>query len=170
MRYNNTLLLGLIIPACINLPAQADTSKAESDLLSGIAKDGMLEVKLGKLAEEKAADAGVKSFAAHMVRDHSQANDKLANAAAKDHVTLPSGLSSDQQRMFDSLAKLSGADFDKKYVAEMVAGHDKAVSAIRKEKETGTGNSKAWAIETLPTVEEHRKEAVSLSSKVGRPI
>ncbi|HEY9757601.1 MAG TPA: DUF4142 domain-containing protein [Oculatellaceae cyanobacterium] len=170
MRYSNTFLLGLIISACINLPVQADTSKTETDLLSDIAKDGMLEVKLGKLAEEKASDAGVKSFAAHMVKDHSQANDKLIAAAAKDHVTLPANISADQQRTFDSLAKLSGNEFDKKYVTEMVAGHDKAVSAIRKEKDTGSGNSKTWAVETLPTVEEHRKEAVSLNAKIGHSI
>ena len=171
MRLQSILAVGLVSAVLQLIPAiaaYADTSKAESALLSDIAKDGMLEVKLGEIAEPKATAADVKAFAKHMVADHSKANTKLKAAADKDHVTLPAAVSADQQSKADALSKLSGAAFDKKYMAEMVAGHEKAVQAIKKESETGTGNSKAWAAETLPTIEEHKKEAVSINAKLAK--
>ena len=58
--------------------------------------------------------------------------------------------------MHDRLAKLSGAEFDRAYVREMVAGHKKAVDAFTMESTSGKDNDvKAWATKTLPTVREH---------------
>jgi putative membrane protein len=171
MKLQSVLAIGLISTVVQLIPADtayAAASKAEVDLLSDIAKDGMLEVKLGEMAEAKATAANVQGFAKHMVADHSKANTKLKAAADKDHVTIPAAVSADQQSKADALSKLSGAAFDKKYMAEMVAGHEKACQAVKKESETGTGNSKVWAAETLPTIEEHKKEALSIDAKLAK--
>src|SRR5688500_10510113 len=45
------------------------------------ATGGMLEVELGKLAEQNAQNDQVKQFGARMVRDHGAANNELAMVA-----------------------------------------------------------------------------------------
>jgi putative membrane protein len=45
---------------------------------------GLKEVHLGKVALQKSQDADIKSFAKHMVRDHSSANKKLMKIAEKE--------------------------------------------------------------------------------------
>ena len=87
----------------------------------------MAEVALAKLAQEKASNADVKSFAAKLEKDHSQANDDLKEVASKKNITLASAPSKSHQALHDKLAKLSGAEFDKAYVAAMLESHQKGV-------------------------------------------
>lgn len=141
--------------------------KEETDLLNNIARDGMLEVQLGKLAEKRGTSAEVLKFGKHMVTDHSKANDELKQAAAKENVTLPADISPEQKQKKDKLAELKGAEFDRKYMEEMVAGHKKAIEAIRKETEIGTGATKGWAEKTLPVIEEHKKEADKIDGEIA---
>src|SRR5215210_6972484 len=50
-----------------------DSIKAGSDFLVKAASGGMMEVELGRMAEQKASNAEVKAFGSRMVKDHSQA-------------------------------------------------------------------------------------------------
>ncbi|HEY9772759.1 MAG TPA: DUF4142 domain-containing protein [Planktothrix sp.] len=159
--------IALSAASCMFIKAQsANTPEAEIELLSNIAKDGMLEVDLGKIAEKQAKSPAVQKFAKHMVTDHSNANDMLKAAAEKDKVALPIDISKKQKEKKDALAALSGAEFDKKYMETMVAGHKQAVAAVTKEKDTGSGACQTWAKETLPTIEEHMKEANQIEAQL----
>jgi putative membrane protein len=144
-----------------------EVAQEEQKRVSHIAQDGMAECKLGKLAESKAKHADVKAFAKHMVTDHGKANDELKSAAKEAGVKLPDDCSAEQKSAYEALDKLSGEAFDRKYMDEMVKGHEKAVDAIGKESSDGTGSLKAWADKTLPTIKEHKKEADDLNTKVS---
>ena len=50
----------------------------------------MMEVAMGKLAEEKGQSDDVKSFGKRMVADHSKANDELKSIAQQKGIKLPS--------------------------------------------------------------------------------
>jgi putative membrane protein len=133
-----------------------------------VAKDGMAEVELGKLASEKATSDDVKKFAQRMVTDHGKANDELKTLAQNKSITLPSDLDPKAKATHDRLAKLSGPAFERAYVQEMVAGHRKAVAAFKKESTSGQDPEvKAWATKTLPTIEEHFKMAQDIAKNVG---
>jgi len=120
------------------------------------AKNGMAEVELGKLAGEKASNAKVKAFGQRMVTDHGKAGDELKSLAATKQITLPTMPDPEHKAMHDRLAKLSGAEFDRAYVREMVVGHRKGVDSFTMESMSGKDNEvKAWAAKTLPTVREH---------------
>ncbi len=47
------------------------------------AKGGMMEVAMGKVAEQNGQSEDVKSFGKRMVTDHSKANDELKSIASK---------------------------------------------------------------------------------------
>src|SRR3982074_3504167 len=77
-----------------------------------VAKDGMAEVELGKLASEKATSDDVKKFAQRMVTDHGKANDELKTLAQNKSIMLPSDLDPKAKATHDRLAKLSGPAFE----------------------------------------------------------
>src|SRR5438132_527185 len=107
--------------------AKVDAGTGQSDDTNEFAvkaaNGGMLEVELGRMAGEKAASKDVKDFGAMMVKDHSKANEELKTIAATQNITLPSALGEDEQKHVNDMAKLSGAEFDKKYVSMMVDDH-----------------------------------------------
>jgi len=81
----------------------------------------------------------------------------LKALAASKQITLPASLDAKHQATRDRLAKLSGDAFDRAYITEMVAGHQKAVSDFTAESTSGTDSDvKAWAGTTLPTPRDSR--------------
>ena len=132
------------------------------------AKNGMAEVELGKLASEKASNAKVKAFGQRMVTDHGKAGDELKSLAATKQITLPTMPDPEHKAVHDRLAKLSGAEFDRAYVREMVAGHRKGVDSFTMESTSGKDNDvKAWATKTLPTVREHLRMIEEMDKEVA---
>lgn len=132
------------------------------------ANGGMLEVELGRLAEEKAASKDVKDFGAMMVKDHSKANEELKTIAATQNITLPSTLGEDEQKHVNEMAKLSGADFDKKYVSMMVDDHKEDIDEFKKAAEDEKTNPavKDFATKTLPTLQKHMDAINAIDKKM----
>jgi putative membrane protein len=103
-----------------------------------------------------------------MVDDHTKAGDELKSIAKTKNVMLPSTLDPKHQALHDRLMNLSGDAFDRAYMQAMVSGHKEVASALQKESKSGKDPEvKAWAAKTLPTVEEHLKEAESANKVVG---
>src|SRR4051812_39822143 len=133
------------------------------------AQGGLAEVKLGTLATQKASSPDVKQFGQQMVDDHSKANDELKQLASSKGITLPTDTDASHQAKYDRLSKLSGADFDKAYMKEMVSDHRTDVYEFRRESEHGSDpDVKAWAGKTLPTLEHHLQMAESTDAKVKK--
>src|SRR6202790_5650711 len=144
-------------------PAMGDAHFAKE-----AAQGGMAEVKLGQLAEEKGSSASVKSFGKRMVDDHSKAGDKLKEVASRESITLPSDISAKDQATYDRLSKLNGAAFDRAYAKAMVKDHETDVAAFQKEANAGKDDSlKGFASETLPTLQDHLKQAKEMMKSVG---
>jgi putative membrane protein len=121
------------------------------------ANGGMMEVELGRMAQEKGMSQDVKEFGSMMVADHSKANDELKTLATAKNITLPSTLGEEAQEDVNELAKLSGKEFDKKYVSMMVDDHKEDVDAFKKAAEDNSVDPdiKAFAAKTLPTLQQH---------------
>lgn len=93
---------------------------------------GLAEVELGKLAAEKGQSEEVKKFGQRMVDDHGKANDQLKHLAESKGVTLPTDLSAKDKATKARLEKLSGENFDRAYMNDMVQDHTKDVSEFKK--------------------------------------
>jgi len=131
------------------------------------AEGGLAEVKLGTLAKEKAESADVKNFGQQMVDDHSKANDELKPILTSKGISVPETLDAKHQATYDRLSKLSGAEFDRAYMKDMLADHKTDVSEFRKESEKGSDpDLKGFAAKTLPTLEHHLSMAQTTEAAV----
>jgi predicted outer membrane protein len=97
-----------------------------------------------------------------------QQNDRIGSmASGQDSGTAMKG-SADHQKMMNKMGKLSGADFDREYMKQQVADHDKAVSLFEKQSKNGKDSElRSFADRTLPTLKEHQQTARDLNSRVG---
>jgi putative membrane protein len=136
---------------------------SDATFAKAAAEGGFAEVNFGRLAEDKGTNQKVKDFGKRMVHDHSKAEDNLKSVVAKDDalgVSIPMQLNASDQATYDQLSKLSGSAFDRAYAQDMVKDHVNDVAAFRREANSGKDASvKSFAAETLPTLEDHLKQA-----------
>ena len=117
-------------------PALAEGVKLTDPQIAHIAYTaGVIDVAAGKQALSKGSNTEVKAFAENMVRDHEAVN-KLAldlvkklNVTPEDNDTSKT-LSKQAADKLAELGKLSGAAFDKAYIANEVAYHKAVDSAL----------------------------------------
>jgi len=147
------------------MSSPASSTSADAKFLKEAADGGMAEVELGQLASEKASSSDVKQFGQRMVEDHGKANNELKQLATEKHVDLPAEPSAKHKATKARLEKLSGDQFDKAYMADMLKDHKKDVAAFEKESSSATDpDIKSFATKTLPTLQAHLKQAQSLAS------
>jgi putative membrane protein len=149
---------------------QSSTSVSAVDrkFVSEVAGANLAEVQLGQLAAQKASDDTVKQFAQRMVKDHGAANDELKKIADQKGMTLPTAPDKRHQAKMDRLSKLSGADFDRAYMRDMVKDHGKDVKELQRRRDKTKGpDINAWVSKTLPTVRDHLKQAEEIAPTVG---
>jgi len=166
------ILLGM--PSVGMMSAQSNSSgtqmstSADTKFVKSAAEGGMAEVSLGKLAVEKASSEDVRKFGQRMVDDHSKANDQLKQLAAQKNITLPQALNAKDKATKASLEKLSGKQFDQAYMKDMVKDHKKDIGDFQQESSSGQDpDVKNFATQTLPTLQDHLKEAQSLTPQMS---
>ena len=140
----------------------------DSQFVTKAAQGGLAEVKLGELAQQKGSNQAVKDFGLQMVKDHSAANDELKSVASGKGVSVPDSMNAKDQATYDRLSKLSGAQFDRAYINDMVKDHVEDVAEFRKESQTGQDSDiKGFAGKTLPTLQHHLEMARDAQKKLG---
>ena len=140
-----------------------DSPTPEGAFILDAAKGGLAEIKMGKLAAEKASDPKVKEFGNKMVEDHQKANDELRQVANDKKVKWPDNLTDEQVATFKKLSELSGPEFDREYVQVMVEDHQKDVNEFRQEEErVQDPQLKQFVSRTLPVLQHHLEMAQKL--------
>src|SRR4029079_860706 len=80
--------------------------KDTKDFVMKAADGGMMEVELGKMAQQKAQSQRVKNYADMIVTDHTKANDELKSIAAS-RLSIPATVSAEHQKHIDMLKNKS---------------------------------------------------------------
>jgi putative membrane protein len=123
------------------------------------------EINAGKLAAQKAVRPDVKSFGQLMVADHSNTEQKLMQLAKSRGFQIPVEATGTPPPDLN-LAKVSGDNFDRLYIHNMVSGHRNTVAMFRNYALTGKNpDDKAFAQQTLPTLEEHLAAITAIDKK-----
>jgi putative membrane protein len=138
-------------------PAGKSSSLSAKDktFMHKAAKGGMMEVAMGRQAEQNGKSDDVKSFGKRMVTDHSKANDELKSIAAKKGVKLPSKEPSEKWSS------------DKAYMDMMVKDHEKDLAEFQEEAKEGSDpDVKKFAEDTAKVVQEHLDLAKETQGKL----
>jgi putative membrane protein len=118
-------------PATVGTGGASDTATQDAkDFIHHAAIVNMAEIDFGKLAADRAAAEEVKKFAQMMIDDHTASGDKLKALASDLKIEAPGQLDDKQRDQRDTLAKRSGADFDREYASAMVSGHKDLIDQL----------------------------------------
>ncbi len=161
---------GLLLSATVG-PAQAVAQQAmlatDSSFIQMAGSLGLLQVKLGKLAEKKGSSPVVRDFAKRMLTDYSKVNEELAAGAKQAAYPAPVMLRQHKQ-VLERFSSSGRSSFDKNYMAEMVNDHGEAVHLFQQESESGrVASLKQLASSLLPTVQQHQTLATETARSVG---
>jgi putative membrane protein len=147
---------------------QRDQITAEDqEFLTKAIQAGMAEVRLSQLAQEKAQDEQVRSFAERMVEDHTAANEQLMSLAESAGMTPPTEMDQQHQTMHEQLSQLSGEEFDRQYMQGQVQDHETAVELYSTEASQPSGPVDQLAEQLLPTLQEHLEMAQQISQSMS---
>ncbi|MDZ7964520.1 MAG: DUF4142 domain-containing protein [Nostoc sp. DedSLP03] len=142
---------------------QNNLSSADRQFITEAAQGGLAEVQLGQLASQRGTSDAVKQYGQRMVQDHTLANNQLKQLATQKGVTLPTTIGTKNQQVKQRLSKLSGTNFDRQYLNQMLQDHEKDVSLFQTEAEQGQdADVKTFAGQTLPILQDHLQEVRSL--------
>jgi putative membrane protein len=162
-------VLAMFLALSLTILAFGALSEDESSFIEKATKGGIAEVEASQLAANKATNQNVRDFAMMLVKDHTAANNMLADIAKSKGMQEPITVSDDQKAALQALQATDGARFDAAYMAQMVKSHEESVQLLKSEIESGQDPAtKAYAQEVLPTVEGHLRKAYELTGKEGK--
>jgi putative membrane protein len=161
----------LLISAGAGLSADTKTSNSklsheDSEFVTEAAQGGLMEVQLGKLAQDKASNERVKEFGKRMEQDHGRSNTELQKMASDKGIQLSTDLDKKHKSKVDKLA-LSGANFDRQYMQDMISDHKDDIKKFQRASDKGKdGDLKSFASQALPTLKEHLQMAENTSREI----
>ena len=146
-------------------PVKISAKDAECVMMFGAGNSG--EVRFAELALKNAQSQDVKDFAQKMITDHSKANDQLAQVAKDHNIDFPPAPPAAAVEMSKTLLDVKGAEFDKKYMGEVVTAHTNDLAAYKKAKgDVKDHLLKEYVDSTEPIVAEHLKMAKEIDAKL----
>jgi predicted outer membrane protein len=156
--------------------ATAATASAEDpgQFLMAAFQDGISEIQLSQLALQKSSNQRVRTFAQRMIDDHTQLNNAIQQQAQTNNISLPAQPSSDQQAQADRLATLSGAAFERAYMALNVTLHQTDLAAAKLQAQAlQQGSDDAVSLladASVPVIEVHLAVAEEISSALDPAV
>lgn len=134
----------------------------DAEFMMSAAHSDQNEIQLSKMALAKGVSGDAKTLANKMIADHTKSTANLKPIAAKAGVTLPADMDAEHKAMAPMMEKLSGKEFETKYLAQMVTDHQKTANTLAAHKTMTKNNAlTGWIDTTLPVVVEH----LNMSSK-----
>jgi putative membrane protein len=188
--FSIVVAVGLVLTSHgLTLEGGAQPRRTDARLLIGdMTVAGLADVQLGQLASERAQSPAVKAFGRMMVKDHSETNAELAKLAAQMKIEPPMEVPKKHAEMANRLSGLSGAEFDRAYLATVVEGHQDIANRLRmwtmdsrplgpppagepKGEDAARGGRDeealtTWSTKALPIVEKHLERASNLQKKL----
>ena len=164
---------GLLLSATMGAaPATAQQVSLTSDsvFILKAGSIGLLQAKLGKLAEQKGSSVAVVAFGKRMTADYSRANEELAEAAKQAAYPAPV-LLREHKQIADRFNRMGRSSFDKAYMEEVAKNHSEAVRLFRTESENGRVTSlKQLASKMLPGLQQRLSLAAETGTSVGADV
>jgi putative membrane protein len=162
----NSLLLPL--PGKLSvMPSGSSSGMDSTKFLAQAMQDSLAEIETCELALQKTSNDDIKAFSQHMIDQHSQMGREIEQLAGKKNATLPKDVSSEQKSTFEELSKLSGEEFDKKFLDHNVKDHEKDIRIFREQAEQANDSDiKAFAEKGVQQLSQHLNMAKEVERKL----
>jgi putative membrane protein len=155
---------------------EAEQEKLKQDLMANYTDAAFVrvasmanadEIAAAQQALQKTHNDDVKTFAQHMVDDHTAAGTELKALADSKNWLVSDYPDVKHKRLMREENGLDPADFDKQYVSGQVKDHQEAVALFQMASDKSTDDQlKAFVNKQLPTFQDHLKMAQDLESKL----
>jgi putative membrane protein len=138
-------------------------SPTTADFVKEAAMSDMTEIAAAKVGQER-GNAQEKTFASHMIIDHTKTSDELKSMAPADaKAVIPTALDSSSQSKIDKLRNAKPDSFSSDFDSMQVSAHKDAVSLFERFAKGGEDPKlKEWAGKTLPALKHHLEMAQDL--------
>ena len=110
--------------------AMEGAASADQAYVQNAAASDMFEIETSKLALNQATSPALKTYAKMMIDEHTKSSNELKPAAQAAGIPVPATLPAEMQGKLDALRGLSGANFDKRYLADQRAGHQDPLAKV----------------------------------------
>jgi len=144
-------------------------------ILTQMHQTNMMEIELGKIAEQKASSSEVRAYANQLVQDHTNVDRMVVAMAQESGTNLKNGAEAHQaarhvtareKELERKLKSAQGADFDRLFLKETSADHDKLIAKLQQDKQNTSDEELETLIEkVIPVLEQHRELAQILMKK-----
>ena len=171
--WKNSVTALVAVGLCAPFTGAVASGPTDPEIAAIVVAANQVDIDAGKLAKSKAQSAEVRALAERMVIDHTGVNEQASALVGKLKVTPKPNATSEglTKGGDDNLAKLrglSGAAFDKAYVANEVTYHQTVIDAL---DETLIPNAKNAELHDLlvkvrPAFVSHLEHARHLQSKL----
>jgi predicted outer membrane protein len=154
-------------------PAKADAdpksdrplAAPEAKVVNALHVSNQTEIAAGKLAEKNTDNAAVLRYGRMLVKEHGEADRKLAAFARKRAHVLTG-----EARDLSELEAKTGPDFDSAFLTMMVKNHGEALALVQAAKETCEDREvRAILDQTTPRLQRHQAQAVKLQQRLQEP-
>lgn len=156
------------------LSPEASSKSTSAAVLEQIHQADLEEIAIAKIAQEKASTREIRAYAEQLVADHTNADQTVVTMAKKLGVHLHDAATSREARRRSVHEKLveqkmsseSGAEFDRLFLQQTSADHDKLIRALKQDREDANNDDiEALIDKILPILEQHRELAQILMKK-----
>ena len=154
-----------------NEAAPSAAATGGQDYATKAAASDLFEIQSSELAADKANSDDVKALARMLIADHNKSTADLKAAAAKAEppIEVAPALDAEGQSNMEALRAASEADFDRTWLTQQVAAHEKALAMVRTYAESGdVASLKEHASTVAGPIEKHLARARELLEGLDR--
>ena len=137
----------------------------DQDFIQRAASGGMYEVESSRLALSQQTPGHVTEFAQTMIRDHSQANERLEQLADSKGVELPKEMMPAQMQMIEQLRSAQGDQFTQLYEQQQQQAHRDTIALFERcAQQCQDAEVRSYAATTLPTLRQHMRHVQQMAT------
>ncbi len=142
--------------------------RSTEEFIDEASSKGLAEIETAKIALKKSDSQDVRKFAQMMIDDHTKANRRLKELAQQKGLEVADEADLMNKAKAMVLKLREGESFDAAYANNQIVAHEQTILLFRTYIQEGEDQEvKAFAQETLPTLEMHLRDAQALAAAHG---
>lgn len=132
-----------------------DSLKTAENVVTA-ASGNLAEIGLAKTAQTKSKDSEIKKLAVDLITAHQTLYGEVKALGTSKGIAVPDSADADAHKLAQDLLDTKPADFDEKWVDELISKHEATVKKYTDfEANTTDPEFKAWLGATIPKVKDH---------------